>query len=184
MGIPVFSVDYRLAPKNPYPDPQNDCYQAYVWIVTQAKAQLGLDADQIIVAGDSAGGHLAMTVTFLSILRGFRKSDGVLCHYPVFSLDENRFFPSHLIAIDEEFITSCFLKFSMACFNRRRAEQVNPIMSPIHAPTSLIRQLPPCKFIVAQIDALRDQAFHMALRILKNGGKVQIVVMEEFIHGF
>ena len=37
MGIPVFSVDYRLAPKNPYPDPQNDCYQAYVWIVTQAQ---------------------------------------------------------------------------------------------------------------------------------------------------
>ena len=34
LGIPVFSVDYRLAPKNPYPDPVNDCYQAYVWIVT------------------------------------------------------------------------------------------------------------------------------------------------------
>ena len=57
-------------------------------------------------------------------------------------------------------------------------------MSPIHAPTSLIRQLPPCKFIVAQIDALRDQAFHMALKILKNGGQAQIIVMEEFIHGF
>ena len=34
LQIPVFSVDYRLAPKNPYPDPVNDCYQAYVWIVT------------------------------------------------------------------------------------------------------------------------------------------------------
>ena len=45
LGIPVFSVDYRLAPKNPYPDPVNDCYQAYVWIVTQAKQQLGLDID-------------------------------------------------------------------------------------------------------------------------------------------
>jgi hormone-sensitive lipase len=30
----VFSVDYRLAPRNPYPDPLNDCYQAYVWIIT------------------------------------------------------------------------------------------------------------------------------------------------------
>lgn len=37
VGVPVFSIDYRLAPKYPYPDPINDCYQAYVWIVTQAK---------------------------------------------------------------------------------------------------------------------------------------------------
>ena len=43
LSIPVFSVDYRLAPKNPYPDPVNDAYQAYVWIATQAKTQLGLD---------------------------------------------------------------------------------------------------------------------------------------------
>ncbi len=34
VNVPVFSVDYRLAPGNPYPDPVNDCYQAYVWIVT------------------------------------------------------------------------------------------------------------------------------------------------------
>ena len=26
VGVPVFSVDYRLAPKNPYPDPINDAY--------------------------------------------------------------------------------------------------------------------------------------------------------------
>ena len=34
LGVPVFSIDYRLAPKYPYPDFVNDCYQAYVWIVT------------------------------------------------------------------------------------------------------------------------------------------------------
>ena len=37
LGVPVFSVDYRLAPKDPFPAPVNDCYQAYVWLVTQAK---------------------------------------------------------------------------------------------------------------------------------------------------
>ena len=36
LKVPVFSVDYRLAPKYPYPDPINDCFQAYVWILTQA----------------------------------------------------------------------------------------------------------------------------------------------------
>jgi len=26
LGVPVFSVDYRLAPESPYPDPINDSY--------------------------------------------------------------------------------------------------------------------------------------------------------------
>ena len=156
MGIPVFSVDYRLAPKNPYPDPINDCYQAYVWIVTQAQCQLGLDIQQIILAGDSAGGHLAMSVTILSILRGFRKPDAILCHYPVFSIDEKRFFPSTLLSVDEELLSSCFLKFALACFNREKADPCNPVMSPLHAPTEILKRLPICKFMVAQIDALRD----------------------------
>ena len=34
LGVPIFSIDYRLAPKYPFPDFVNDCYQAYVWIVT------------------------------------------------------------------------------------------------------------------------------------------------------
>ena len=83
----MFSVDYRLAPKNPYPDPVNDCYQAYVWIVTQAREQLGLDIDRFYLAGDSAGGHLVYSVTFLSMFRGFRIPDGIFVHYPVFMID-------------------------------------------------------------------------------------------------
>ena len=87
MGIPLFSVDYRLAPNYPYPDPVNDCYQAYVWIVTQAKQQLGLDIKKFILTGDSAGGHLSVTVSFLAILRGFRAPDGIFGHYPCLSID-------------------------------------------------------------------------------------------------
>ena len=103
--MPVFSVDYRLAPGNPYPDPVNDCFQAYVWIVTQAKSQLKMDVKHIILAGDSAGGHLAVSVSILSAIRGFRKPDGILLHYPVFSIDSQRFFPSMLLSMDEELLS-------------------------------------------------------------------------------
>ena len=125
-----------------------------------------------------------MSVTILSLIRGFRKPDGILCHYPVFSIDETRFFPSTLLSIDEELLSSCFLKFAMACFNREKSNPVNPVMSPIHAPTDILKLLPPCKFMVAQIDALRDQSFHMAYRLLKNGCDAEVIVMEDFIHGF
>ena len=46
-----------------------------------------MDVKQIILAGDSAGGHLAVAVCLLAALRGFRRPDGLLLHYPVFSID-------------------------------------------------------------------------------------------------
>ena len=70
LGILVFSVDYRLAPKYPYPDAVNDCFQAYYWILNEAKYQLGIEPKQIVLVGDSAGGHLVAAVTVLCILRG------------------------------------------------------------------------------------------------------------------
>jgi hormone-sensitive lipase len=35
-GIPIFSIDYRKAPENPYPDGLDDCWQAYNWVINYA----------------------------------------------------------------------------------------------------------------------------------------------------
>lgn len=75
-----------------------------MWLVTHAKDQLGLDIKKFILAGDSAGGHLALSVTLLAMLRGFRLPDGIFVHYPVLTIDPLMFFPSHLIAVDEELL--------------------------------------------------------------------------------
>lgn len=50
----VLSVDYRVAPENPYPAALEDAYAAYQWLL-----EMGCEGKQIIVAGDSAGGGLA-----------------------------------------------------------------------------------------------------------------------------
>jgi acetyl esterase len=54
----VLSVEYRLAPEDPYPACINDCLAATLYAYQNAKA-LGIDDSKIAVAGDSAGGNLA-----------------------------------------------------------------------------------------------------------------------------
>ena len=53
----VLSVDYRVAPENPYPAALEDAYAAYQWLL-----EMGCEGKQIIVAGDSAGGGLALAL--------------------------------------------------------------------------------------------------------------------------
>lgn len=54
-GLPAFSLDYRLAPEHPWPCAGNDTIRGYRWLLSQ-----GYRAEDIVIAGDSAGGHLAL----------------------------------------------------------------------------------------------------------------------------
>lgn len=57
-GLPVFAVEYRLAPEHPFPAALDDVYAALVYLNLHAET-LGIDAGRIIVWGGSAGGGLA-----------------------------------------------------------------------------------------------------------------------------
>jgi acetyl esterase/lipase len=55
-GLPIFSVDYRLAPRHRFPTAADDVRAGWDWLCTEQK----LAPERIVIAGDSAGGHLAV----------------------------------------------------------------------------------------------------------------------------
>jgi acetyl esterase/lipase len=60
-GATIVSVDYRLAPRHPFPAAIDDAHAAWLWVQRHLD-ELGLDADRIAIGGQSAGGGLAASL--------------------------------------------------------------------------------------------------------------------------
>ena len=82
----VVSVDYRLAPENPFPAGVDDCWAALQWVGEHA-AELGGDPNRIAVAGDSAGANLAAVMAQLARDNGGPKLAFQLLWYPTVTAD-------------------------------------------------------------------------------------------------
>ncbi|MBB3601007.1 acetyl esterase/lipase [Mycolicibacterium sp. BK556] len=55
-GLPVFSIDYRLAPRHRFPTAADDVRAGWDWLT----GDRGMSPEHLVIAGDSAGGHLAV----------------------------------------------------------------------------------------------------------------------------
>ena len=69
MGMNVVNVEYRLARVAQAPAAVEDCRCALRWVIQHAK-EYGIDASRLVVAGESAGGHLALTTGMLPASAG------------------------------------------------------------------------------------------------------------------
>ncbi|UJR28171.1 hypothetical protein I4U23_009424 [Adineta vaga] len=62
-NVVVISVDYRLAPENPFPAGLDDCYTVTKHILEHgSSAKYRIDTNRVAIAGDSAGGNFAAVI--------------------------------------------------------------------------------------------------------------------------
>jgi acetyl esterase len=178
-GCIVISVDYRLAPENPFPAPLDDCCAATRWAATNA-ATLGGDPSRLAVSGDSAGGNLA-AATALRL----RDEDGPrLLHqlliYP--AVDSRCATPSFEENRTGYFLTADAMRWFWGHYQGSPADQNNPYFAPICSQN--LADLPAATVLTAEFDPLRDEGEAFAHKLIEAGIPCDLMRYDGVIHGF
>jgi acetyl esterase len=179
-GCVVASVDYRLAPEHPAPEPFEDCYAALEWLAEHA-GELGADASRLGIGGDSAGGGLAANVALKARDAGGPKIVHQLLVYPATTADDVEH-ASYRSFRDGYFLTGDRIEFYYHC-HIPRPEIVDVPYAIADRATSL-RGLPPATIILAECDPIRDQGLDWANRLRADGVPVDVRVYGGMIHAF
>ena len=176
--VVVVSVDYRLAPENPYPAAAEDCETVAVWLADNARSEFG--SEKLIIGGESAGGNLAV-VTLVRMrdrhdFTGFRGANLV---YGCFDIAMT---PSQRNWGEENLIISTPM---IEWFNNHYVPQIekrqDPDVSPIYAELS---HMPPALFTVGTLDPLLDDTLFMYARWLAAGNKSRVDIYPGGTHVF
>jgi acetyl esterase len=170
-GFDVVSIDYPLAPENPYPAAFTIGLRAARFISEEMK-----DGLSVIVAGDSAGGNLAASVTHALANEGVRV-DAQLLFYPC--LDLRGRYPRQLVAPDDFSIPE-MLRWSYGMYLGE-----NPPEDPCASPglQTALTGLPPTVIAVGSHDPLRHEGIDYAER-LTVAGVSSTLLSFNLMHGF
>ena len=174
----VVSVDYRLTPENPYPAALNDCWGTLLWMAGNA-GRLGIDANRLAVAGDSAGGNLGAVMALKARDTGALKLACAAIIYPGTGLDQDQ--PSYLEHADGPGLTRAGTIKYRKLYLTRPEDQDDPYGRPILADLS---GLPPFWVHSAEIDPIRDDGRAFAAKLAMAGVDVTYREARGMIHGF
>lgn len=174
-GLSVLTPDYRVAPEHPFPAALEDALASYRWLLDQ-----GFFGDDIILAGDSAGGGLAMALCMYLKEHHMPMPCGIVAMSPW----------TDLTASGESYDTN-FEKDPL--FGNTRdsmiynnyyvgdADPMDPYVSPLFGD---FRQFPPMLIQVGSIEMLLSDSVEVAAKARQQGVKVRLSVYEGMFHVF
>lgn len=178
----IVSVDYRLAPENPFPAGIEDCYAGLAWTFANADA-LGIDRTRIGVMGESAGGGLAAALALLARDRGAYKLAFQHLIYPM--LDDRTCVTAEPNPMAGEFIwTPHNNRFGWSALlgHEPGRDGVSAYAAPARATD--LSGLPPAFIACPTLDLFIDEDITYATRLMRAGVPVELVVYPGGFHGF
>ncbi|MXO58682.1 alpha/beta hydrolase fold domain-containing protein [Altererythrobacter salegens] len=176
-GLPVISVDYRLAPEHPFPAAPDDCEAATRW-VAGSPAELGFEVTGLVPMGDSAGGNLTIVTT--AALMAKPAAVPVVAQVPIYPIAN----PIAHHSSFREFADGFFLTSKlMGWFTDQYAgDESDPRMYPMLADDHSMT--PPTVVLTAGLDPLRDSGREYAAHLIGQGVDVTCLEARGINHGF
>lgn len=181
-NLACISVDYRLAPEDPYPAGPDDCEAAALWLAKNAMAEWG--TERLLIGGASAGAHLAaVTLLRMRDKHGVQPFCGASLTYGCYDLNMT---PSMRNWGDRPLILTTPL-VTWFCDNFLPPDtydaktRTNPDISPLYADLS---GMPPAHFQVGTLDPLLDDSLFMYGRWTAAGNEAHLDIAPGGIHGF
>jgi monoterpene epsilon-lactone hydrolase len=168
---PVYGLDYRLAPEHPFPAAVEDAAAAYRWLLTRHP---GIP---IVLAGDSAGGGLAIATALGIRDSGATPPAAIVAFSPYTDLAVTG-------ASVEANARSCAMftprgVHEAAALYLAGANARDPRASPLYADFA---GLPPILLFASRHEILRDDTLRLAERASAAGVKVQLIVRDRLPH--
>ena len=178
-GASVISVEYRLAPEDPYPAGLNDCESVTRWALANAQ-NYGTQKGAVVLAGESAGGNLAAAVTLRLRESNDAQPLGQILIYPVLDTHDSPH-PSR-----KQFygivVSRKMSEWFWTSYRGGRDIDRDPFAVPVHA--SSLAGLPPALVILGGCDPLRDEGRAYAQRLRQAGVDTREVCYPDQPHGF
>lgn len=182
LNMAVLSVEYRLAPENPWPLPADDCEAAALWLINNMAKEFG--TEKVVIGGESAGAHLAaVTLLRLRDKHGYTQFAGANLVYGVYDLSMT---PSLRNWGERNLIlnTPICKWFGDNLFPPTEYDleaKRDPSISPLFAS---LKDMPPALFTVGTLDPIVDDSLFMAQKWAQSGNDTQLEIYPGGIHAF
>lgn len=163
----VVSVEYRHAPEFKFPAQHDDAFAAYRWVLQNA-ASWGGNTHKIALAGESAGGNLAVATAIYARDHGLARPVHILSVYPIANSSMN--LPSRKDAANAKPLNAAMLKWFGYYYQNTAADAQDPRINLVAAD---LHGLPPTTIVNAQIDPLRSDGETLATAMRSAGDTVE-----------
>lgn len=176
-NLAVVSVDYRLAPEDPYPAGPDDCETAALWLIKNSSSEFG--SEKLLIGGESAGAHLsAVTLLRLRDRHHYSGFLGANLTYGVFDLSMS---PSTAGWGERNLVLSTPIMGWFGDHFVGGRERRDPDISPLYGD---LHDMPPALFTVGTLDPLLDDTLFMFSRWVAAANEAELAIYPGGVHGF